>query len=151
MFCKKISTLKNFPIFFSEKCKTKNQHCLGGVGGVFISGQLRSVRIYLSTPEISLDTKIDRTWHTAEKTQTPGKLLRLLYIRTLRNSSAPVLSKAITTRRCARKEDRSKPEPDRSKPGRMCALAWSRASARGRRRCSSGAAPGVATENSCFP
>ena len=85
------------------------------------------------------------------KPQTPGKLLRLLYIRTLRNSSAPVLSKAITTRRCARKEDRSKPEPDRSKPGRMCALAWSRASARGRRRCSSGAAPGVATENSCFP
>ena len=52
------------------------------------------------------------------KPQTPGKLLRLLYIRTLRNSSAPVLSKAITTRRCARKEDRSKPEPDRSKPGR---------------------------------
>ena len=52
---------------------TNVQHCLGGVGGVFISGQLRSVRIYLSTPEISLDTKIDRTWHTAENHRHPER------------------------------------------------------------------------------
>ena len=78
MLSKKFATLnffsnflKKFRNIFRKNAKQNFQHCLGCVGGVFISGQLRSVRIYLSTPEISLDTKIDRTWHTAENHRHP--------------------------------------------------------------------------------
>jgi len=144
------------------------------VGGVFISGELRSDRIYLSTPEISLDTKIDQTWQTAKKHRHPEtssgsctsghfSIPLLLYFSKAIPESERVLSASVrlpcSTPRAARaprarqahqrREDRSK--HDRSKHGPRCALGWWRASARGRRRWCSGAAPGEATENSCFP
>ena len=64
--------------------------------------------------------------------------------------STPRAARAPRARQAhQRREDRSK--HDRSKHGPRCALGWWRASARGRRRWCSGAAPGEATENSCFP
>ena len=112
----------------------------GGWGGVFISGELRSDRIYLSTPEISLDTKIDQTWQTAKKHRHPEtssgsctsghfSIPLLLYFSKAIPESERVLSASVrlpcSTPRAARaprarqahqrREDRSK--HDRSKHG----------------------------------
>ena len=123
---------------------------------------MRSVRIYLSTPEISLARKIAQTCQTAENHRHPeGSLgssksghfaIRVVVQYPKQCLTVEVQDHAQHAHHAhdARgKEDRSK--HDRSKHERMCALGRSRASARGRRRCSSGAAPGEATENSCFP